>query len=152
MRKYIIDGNNLIGKIKSLQKLQKSDKQSAREKLALILESYFHGKKAKVTLHFDGFQNIPIKMTAAKIVYSENKTADDGIKSEISASKNPKLITLITSDSNLREFARVCSTSVISSEDFAAELSRRNDKDEEEQRIRDMNSVEEFKKIFNVKK
>ncbi len=151
MRKYIIDGNNLIGKISSLQKLQKSDKQSAREKLAFLIESYFREKKAKVSLHFDGFQNTPIKLSSAKIIYSENKTADDRIKSEISASKNPKLITVVTSDNNLKEFARVCSASVVSSEEFASELSRRNDKDEEEQRIRAM-SVEEFKKIFNVKK
>ena len=152
MRRYIIDGNNLIGKIKSLQQLQRTDKQSAREKLALILESFFRGKKTRVSLHFDGFQNTPIKMAAAKIIYSENKSADDRIKAEISASKNPKLITVITSDNNLREFARVCSASVITAEDFAAELRKRNDKDEEEQRIRDMNNVEEFKRIFNVKK
>jgi predicted RNA-binding protein with PIN domain len=152
MRKYIIDGNNLIGKIRSLQKLQNSDKQSAREKLAFLVESYFREKKAKVSLHFDGFQNIPIKMASARVIYSENKTADDRIKSEISAFKNPKLITVVTSDNNLKEFARVCSATVLSSEEFAAELSRRNDKDEEEQRIRAMNSVEEFKKIFNVKK
>lgn len=152
MRKYIIDGNNLIGKIRTLQKLQQSDKQSAREKLAFLVESYFREKKAKVSLHFDGFQNIPIKLSSAKIIYSEKKSADDRIKSEISAFKNPKLITVVTSDNNLREFARVCSASVISSEEFAAELNRRNDKDEEEQRIRDMNSVEEFKKIFDVKK
>ncbi len=152
MRKFIIDGNNLIGKIRALQKLQQSDKQSTREKLAFLIESYFREKKAKVSLHFDGFQNIPIKLASAKIIYSENKSADDRIKSEISASKNPKLITVVTSDNNLKEFARVCSASVISSEEFAAELNKRNDKDEEEQRIRDMNSVEEFKKIFNVKK
>ena len=152
MRKYIIDGNNLIGKIRSLQKLQNSDKPSAREKLAFLVESYFREKKAKVSLHFDGFQNIPIKMASARVIYSENKTADDRIKSEISAFKNPKLITVVTSDNNLKEFARVCSATVLSSEEFAAELSRRNDKDDEEQRIRAMNSVEEFKKIFNVKK
>ena len=152
MRRYIIDGNNLIGKIKSLQQLQRTDKQSAREKLALILESFFRRKKTRVSLHFDGFQNIPVKMAAAKIIYSENKSADDRIKAEISASKNPKLITVITSDNNLKEFARVCSASVISAEDFAKELQKRNEKDEEEQRIRDMDSVEEFKRIFNVKK
>ncbi len=152
MNKFIIDGNNLIGKIRPLQKLQNNDKQSAREKLAFLVESYFRGKKVKVSLHFDGYQNIPIKIASAKIIYSENKTADDRIKSEISAAKNPKLITLVTSDNNLKEFARVCSASVISSDEFAEELNRRNEKDEEEQRIRAINSVEEFKKIFNVKK
>ena len=45
MRHFIIDGNNLMGKIPSLYKLQKKDGQSSREKLAFILESYFMNKK-----------------------------------------------------------------------------------------------------------
>ena len=44
MRHYVIDGNNLIGKIGSLHKLQNKDKQGSREKLAFILERYFSGK------------------------------------------------------------------------------------------------------------
>ncbi len=38
---YIIDGNNLIGKIASLMNLQKKDKQASREKLIYILDRYF---------------------------------------------------------------------------------------------------------------
>lgn len=151
MRKYIIDGNNLIGKIKDLKKLQNIDKQAAREKLAFLTENYFSGKKVKVSLHFDGFENSPITISGAKIIYSENKTADEKIKTEISASKNPRNITVITSDNNLKEFARVCSASVISSEEFTSELKKRNESDEEERRISSINSVDEFKKIFKVK-
>ena len=58
MLHYIIDGNNLIGKIKHFSNIQKKDKQAAREKLALFLDRYFISKKAKVTLHFDGFENL----------------------------------------------------------------------------------------------
>ena len=152
MQKYIFDGNNLIGKIKNLQKLQQKDKKAAREKLAFLIDNYFIGKKIKVSLHFDGFRNDPIRTVLVKIIYSEKKTADEKIKAEISASKNPRNITVITPDNNLKEFARVCSASVIPSEKFASELRRRNDTDEEEARIRRINSVEEFKKIFNVKK
>ncbi len=152
MRKYIIDGNNLIGKIKGLQKIQNNDKQAAREKLAFLIDNFFQNKKVKASLHFDGFQNIPIRITSAKIIYSENKTADDRIKAEIMASQNPRNITVITSDNNLRQFAQVCSSAVISSEEFAAEINKRNETDEEEKRIRAINSVEEFKRIFNVKK
>lgn len=152
MRKYIIDGNNLIGKVRSLQKVQNWDKQGAREKLAIMLERYFSGKKIKVTLHFDGFQNTPIKISGVKIIYSDNRSADEKIKAEISASKNPRNIIVVTSDNNLKEFARVCSASVIPSEEFAAEIRRKNKSDEEESRIQSMNNVEEFKRIFNVKK
>jgi predicted RNA-binding protein with PIN domain len=152
MLKYIIDGNNLIGKIKDLQKLQYNDKQAAREKLAFLIDNFFLNKKIKASLHFDGFQNTPIRITSAKIIYSENKTADDRIKAEIIASQNPRNITVITSDNNLRQFAQVCSASVISSEVFAAEIKKRNESDEEENRIQSINSIEEFKRIFNVKK
>ena len=69
MRHYIIDGNNLIGKIASLQKLQKKNKQSSREKLAFILESYFLGKlNNKVSLHLDGFAGQPVKVQNIKII------------------------------------------------------------------------------------
>lgn len=152
MQKYIIDGNNLIGKIRELLDLQNKDKQAAREKLAFLTDSYFQSKKVKVSLHFDGYQNTPIRINSAKIIYSENKTADEKIKSEISASKNSRNITLITSDNNLREFARVCSCSVILSEDFAKDLKKRSEQDDEERRIQSINDIEEFKRIFNVKK
>ncbi len=152
MQKYIIDGNNLIGKIRELQILQNKDKQAARERLAFFTDSYFHNKKIKVSLHFDGYQNTPIRINAAKIIYSENKTADEKIKAEISSSKNSRSITLITSDSNLREFARVCSCTVILSEEFAEELKKRSEQDDEERRIQSINDIEEFKRIFNVKK
>lgn len=152
MQRYIIDGNNLIGKVKGLQKIQNADKQGARETLALIVERYFSGKKIKVSLHFDGYQSTPIKISGAKIIYSDKGSADDKIKAEITASKNPRNITVITSDNNLKEFARVCSASVISSEEFAAAIKTGNEKDEEESRIQSMNNVEEFKRIFKVKK
>jgi uncharacterized protein len=152
MKKFIIDGNNLIGKIKSLQKLQKNQKQSAREILVFKLERFFHNKKIKVSIHFDGYKNEPIKVSYVKIFYSENKTADEKIKDEIGSSKNPKNITLITSDNNLKEFGKVCGCFVINSEVFAKDLDRSKDKDEEEERIKSIDNVEEFKRIFNVKK
>ena len=75
-RKYIIDGNNLIGKIPELKGL---NKQILREKLAFILERYFFNKKTNVSLHFDGFANAQIQARGLKITYSENRIADDKI-------------------------------------------------------------------------
>ncbi len=151
MLKYIIDGNNLIGKIKSLQKLQSSDKQDAREKLAYLIDNYFNKKKFTVSLHFDGYPNLPINITHARIIYSLKKSADEKIKEEISSQKNPKNIVLITSDSNLKEFARVCSCKVISAEDFASSITDRGEENEEEKRIKSINDIEEFKRIFGRK-
>ena len=55
MKKYIIDGNNLIGKIKSIFTLHQKDKSQSRKNLIKILDKYFSDKKVKVNLHFDGF-------------------------------------------------------------------------------------------------
>ena len=92
MNHYIIDGNNLIGKIKNLMQLHKKDRIRSAEQLAFILSRYFGKKKVKASLHFDGSQSEVIKAPGLKIIHSGNITADEKIKNEISKSKNPKNI------------------------------------------------------------
>ena len=150
MKQYIIDGNNLIGKIKLLNQLHKKNKKQSAEKLAFLIGRYFHLKKASVTLHFDGFQSDGIKVQGIKIIYSDSITADEKIKNEIGISKNPKNIILITSDSNLAQFGRVCSCQIIKSEEFSKQLLS-SGIDEEKLRIEELNNTEEFKKLFGVK-
>ena len=116
----------LIGKISGLMRLQKNDKQASREKLVFILDRYFIKKKANVTLHFDGHPATKINSSKMKIVYSENQTADERIKAQISNSKSPRKINVITSDSNLAQFAKVCGSNVISSEEFVAEIQKKD--------------------------
>lgn len=147
MNHYIIDGNNLIGKMKDLRN---KDNQFVREKAAFVLERYFASRNVKVTLHFDGFANLSIKVSGIKIIYSESRTADEKIKQEIERTKNRKSITLVSSDNNLREFARVCSCSVKSSEDFLNEIQSAGNQDYESRIIESMKNTEEFKKIFGV--
>ncbi len=149
MTHYIIDGNNLIGKIPALMKIQKKDKQSSREKLALMLQRFFLNKKANVTLHLDGFAVTKINAGKIKIIYSENITADEKIKNQIEKSKSPRTITVITSDSNLTQFAKVCSCKVIPSEDFAKQLNSKS-QDDEQTIIDSMKNDDEFKKLFGV--
>lgn len=151
MRKYIIDGNNLIGKIKKLFILQKKDPQSSREKLAFMIERYFKEKKVDFSIHFDGYKNLPIKIGKGKIVYSESSKADDKIKEQISRDKNPKNLIVVSSDRNIMDFAKVCSCTTITSEEFVRLLNEKDDNDEEEKIIKSMNNIEEFKKLFNVK-
>ncbi len=150
MKHYIIDGNNLIGKIKSLHKMQQSDKQRSREKLSFMIDNYFHDKKAKVTIHFDGFAKQPIKLTYANIIYSDNNSADSKIKKQIEMSNNRRRITVITSDSNLGDYARLCSASLLKSEEFAKKLLHKNVNDEEDRINQMKNNTEEFKKMFGV--
>jgi predicted RNA-binding protein with PIN domain len=150
MKHFIIDGNNLIGKINSLQRLQRKDKQQSKVKLAFLIENYFQGKNAKVTIHFDGYEQQPIKLVNSNITYSQNATADEKIKQQIELSSNTKNIIVVTSDNNLREFARVCSCSLQTSENLAGNLQRRDSDDEADRINRMSNDVNEFKRIFGV--
>jgi uncharacterized protein len=149
MRHYVIDGNNLIGKISTLHKLQNKDKQSSREKLAFILERYFGNKNnVKVTLHFDGFPGQAIKIQNIKIIYSNKRTADDEIKLEIEREKNARNIIVISSDFNLKEFASKCGCDWKSCEDFSKEILNTTQEDEEKKKIDEIDN-EEFKRLFN---
>ena len=150
MRHYIIDGNNLIGKIGDLQNLQKKNKQSSREKLAYILESYFLGKpNNKISLHYDGFMGESIKVQNIRIIYSGKKTADDEIKYQIEKEKNRSNLIIVSSDRNLRDFASVCRCGWMSCEDFSREILNRSPDDEEKNKIDEMNN-DEFKRLFDV--
>ena len=150
MKHYTIDGNNLIGKDKSLNQIQKKNKQQSREKLALILGRYFSKRKASVSLHFDGFENDSIKVPGVKIIYSGSVTADEKIKIEIDRSKNPKNNILVTSDSNLAEFGRVCSCQIIKSEEFIRNFSQMNNHKEEDIKSNPVKNIEEYKRLFGI--
>jgi len=150
VKHYIIDGNNLIGKISTLKKVQQKEKQLSREKLAFTVDNFLHDKKVKCTIHFDGFEQLPIKTSRCKIIYSNNQTADDKIKYQIEQTSNRKILIVVTSDNNVREFARVCSCDVLKSEEFA-NLIRPGKTDNEKKIIDEMrNNVDEFKKLFGV--
>ena len=115
-----------------------------------MIDNYFSIKNAKVSLHFDGFPKDPIKILNAKIHYSNSSTADEKIKQEISASKNPKNIVVVSSDSNIIEFSRKCYCGIVKSEEFANQLVLSNVKKDEESRIDEINNIDEFKKLFGV--
>ena len=151
MKHYIIDGNNLIGKLRELNKIHLKDKKRSREQLAFIIERNIKLKKAKVSLHFDGFADLPINILNIKIIYSDNISADEKIKLQIGKSDNPRNIILVSSDHNLMQFGKVCGCSVMKSEEFSSRFLKENVKQEEEGRINSIDDVEEFKKLFGVK-
>jgi len=149
MLTYLIDGNNLIGKIKQFKELQKKDKQSVREKLAYRLDSFFSSKNQKVILFLDGFKSEAINTNKIKIVYSDNKSADDEIKKQIELTKNRRTISLVTSDSNLAQFGKVCGCTVIDCHKFAKELFNQQKDLNEEELAKSINQ-QEIKNLFGV--
>jgi len=150
MNHYIIDGNNVIGKNKSLQKLQKKDKQSSREGLIKIINKYFSGKNIKLSLHLDGFPNGSLSISKGKIIYSEKQPSDNLIRKEIDNSKNSKLIILVTSDRSLMNYGKVNSCKIISSEEFNDMVNIGSDKNDEAHKIKQLEKErDEFIKLFS---
>ena len=139
-----------MGKISTIKKIQIKDKQLARERLVMMIEKHFSKRKVKVFLHFDGFQNNPLSLSKGKIIYSEKSKADKKIKEQIEITKNRRNLIVISSDHEIQDFARVCSCDVLTSEEFAKDLTSGKNINEEENRIKEMNDVEEFKKLFGA--
>lgn len=153
MKTFLIDGNNLIGKITRLRRaLQQKDKQASREQLIFLLEKHFVNQKNKGIVYFDGFQSTAIASNYLKIKYSQSQTADDIIREDISQTKNRKNLIVVTSDLALSNFAHVCSCEVIKSENFYRQ-SLQTKQSESESGIIDKlnNQTNEFKKLFGVK-
>ena len=149
IKKYIIDGNNLIGKISELWSIQKKDKQLSRIKLVKYLDQYFRGKKVNVSLHFDGFPGDSIPSSSCRIFYSNNRSADSKIKKEIDNEKSPKTIAVISSDHSVQNYAKVNSCKVLKSEDFAKEMKSNKNKSSEEEITKSI-SNDEIKKLFGL--
>lgn len=146
----IIDGNNLIGKDGSLSKFQRSDKHSARKNTITLLENYLHQNKVKISCHFDGHPDDHIKSHGIKITYSYNKEADYFIKKEIDSIINRSNVIVVSSDSSVAQYARVSGCQCKTSEVFLKEIKNRSHADNEEEKINQMGSTAEFKKLFGV--
>ena len=149
IQKYIIDGNNLIGKIGSLWKLQNSDKQLSRVKLVKLIDQHFSRTKLKVSLHFDGFSGDAIPSVVSKISYSNNKSADSKIKKEIDSSLSAHTIMVVSSDHSVQNYAKVNGCKIIKSEEFAQKLKKKDNSISEEAITKSI-SDEEIKKMFGV--
>jgi predicted RNA-binding protein with PIN domain len=149
IKHYIIDGNNLLGKLKKYNEFRKVKNNDTRGNLALILDRYFINKRFSVTLHFDGHRKDIVKTNKVKLEYSENRSADEWIKHEIMVIKNPKTICVVTSDNNVAQFAKVSSCKVVKSESFAAEIMKKENTDDENSRIKSIKD-DEMKKLFGV--
>ncbi|MEG8946234.1 NYN domain-containing protein [Rosettibacter firmus] len=149
MNHYIIDGNNLIGSIPELNEQHKKDKLRSREDLVVILNNYFSNKKFTVSLHFDGFENIPLRLVKGKIYYSKNRQADELIRKEIDNAKSKRLLTIITSDLSLQEYAKVNGCNYMTSKEFYNMINNNDIIDEEERRIQELKNLnEEFRNMF----
>lgn len=154
---YIIDGNNLIG---SCPEIALDDPQ-ARDKLIAILQSFQESKKTKITLVFDGDpqrgnHRVPITPKLAVLYPTYGNTADEEIKHQLEKYTNLREVVLVTSDRELKNYARDKGARTINSIEFYYEMkkvARHSVKQEETlKRVNtklSQNEVEQWMKIFD---
>lgn len=144
IRTFIIDGNNLIGKIPELRKSKGDD---SRAKLIFLLQNFFSNKKVKCIVCFDGYPTDKIK-SRFELLFSLNRNADELIKQKIEKSVRNKNLIIVSSDLEIFSYARECGCTAIKSEEFYKNLlSNLSTQSEEKPQLNDLT---EFKKLFNV--
>jgi predicted RNA-binding protein with PIN domain len=121
----IIDGNNLIGSSPDI----KLDDPDARVKIIRLLENYQEQKQNNLVVVFDGDPNTnsPNDFSKGKmtIIYPfYGNSADDEIKRLLDSYTDFRDVVLVSSDSELKSFAKERGARVLNSIEFYFELKR----------------------------
>jgi len=123
---YLIDGNNLIGHIPFLEI---GDSRSRRQ-LADMLAAFLKEKKTKIILVFDGPPDPDLygekyRERALSVLFPfPGESADSLIKEKIEAQTDRRRFIVVSSDHELRSFARKNRTRTVSCAEFFRELKR----------------------------
>ncbi len=126
----IIDGYNVIFKISELgYTTEKSDIEVLRNKFLNILEQYKEKRKHKLIVVFDGKghgNSMATGTAGIDVVFSsEGLEADDEIKRMVRNSKNPKHITVITSDRDIEQHVKKYGCKVVDALDFYNDIKKK---------------------------
>ncbi|GAX59934.1 RNA-binding protein [Candidatus Scalindua japonica] len=114
----IIDGYNVIFKISELgYTTEKCDIEVLRNRLLTLLEQYKEKRKHKLIVVFDGQGNgnsSGMRAAGIDVVFSrQGLDADEEIKRMVSASVNPRHITVITSDRDIEQYVKKYGSKVV---------------------------------------
>lgn len=179
MKTFIIDAFNLMHKNRDLAEKLKISPETASDSLIVLINSFAAIYPTyQFILVFDGnFQNtrqeIQIGKTGKvtiksqqllnnsnpriKIKFSGNESADKIIKIIIEGETNRKNLAVVTSDTEVHNFAKIHSCEVISSEDFNHKIKNPPRKIKHEKSVRtekplssSRNEIDEFKKLFGA--
>jgi len=154
---YVIDGNNLIG---SAPDFSLGDPE-ARNKMVAIIRKFQESKNTKVTVVFDGepqgserLNPINSKLTVMYPRYG--LSADDEIKRILENYQNVRDTILVTTDRELKSFAKDKGARTVNSIEFYFVLKKafasQGKKEETMKRVNtrvSKNEVEQWLKIFN---
>ena len=154
---YIVDGNNLIG---CAPDFSLADPE-ARGKMVSIIRKFQESKNTKITVVFDGqpqgseLRN-PINAKLTVVYPRYGQSADDEIKRILENYQHLKETILVTTDRELKSFAKEKGAKTINSIEFYFTLKKafvsQGKKEETLKRVNtrvSQNEVEQWLKIFN---
>lgn len=116
----LIDGHNLIGKMSSISLADPEDE----DKLVRVLARRLHPQRHKTIVVFDKGADLEFsvkrKSSGLRVIFAPPESSADAIIIEmIRQDPNPKGLTVVSSDNEIRRCARSRRARVISSEEFA---------------------------------
>lgn len=154
---YIIDGNNLVGCAPDIS----LEDPEARTKLIHIVSKFQESRQNSVIIVFDGYPDGGVRRYDAaskfSVVYpKDGNTADDEIREILSGFNYYKDVILVSSDRELKSYARKKGARTLNSIEFYFELKRMSHiygkKEENQKRIdaklSDM-EIDHWLKIFD---
>jgi predicted RNA-binding protein with PIN domain len=120
---YLIDGNNLLGRIAPHELRERS----GREGLVVRLLAYQRVTRARIHLVFDGNPeatptDVPVNPKFTIHYPGEGQSADDVIRDMIGRQTDRRRFFVVSSDRAIRELAKTSGLEPVKSEAFAAEL------------------------------
>ncbi len=120
---YLIDGNNLLGRIAPHELRERS----GREGLVVRLLAFQRVTRARIHLVFDGNPEVTPTDIAVNPKFTvhypgEGQSADDIIKDMIAGQADRRRFFVVTSDRAIRDVARKKGIETVTSDEFAREL------------------------------
>lgn len=109
----IVDGYNYILRTMPVRKSDEKALERAREQLLRQMEGYAQGRRVQVVVVFDGrslpgIEPLPARRGVRVLFSRAPQSADALIKSMIEKQKQPRAVTVVTSDMPLARFVTSC--------------------------------------------
>jgi predicted RNA-binding protein with PIN domain len=115
MLTYLIDGFNLIHKISLL----KHSLSPRNDLIQFIRRNRLAGSgNNRVVIVFDGYDNGETSEREYRILFSDDRTADEVIRDELKKTGNKTQIVVVSDDREVRGFARVEGARTLGTRDF----------------------------------
>jgi predicted RNA-binding protein with PIN domain len=120
---YLIDGNNLLGRLAS----HELKEPGGREGLVARLLAFQKVTRTRILLVFDGKPrgeetSVPVNPKFTILFPDQGKSADDVIKDAIGRQTDRRHFFVVSSDRDIRDFARKSGLRSVTSDEFVREL------------------------------